>query len=112
MPRRDTMSTGGLMTRQQIPAAPGYQVPFAAALRSTTGVPTLAVGMITEASRANDIIERGDADMVALARGMLYDPRWAWHAADALGAEASYPLQYRRAWPAARADAFGERDRV
>jgi 2,4-dienoyl-CoA reductase-like NADH-dependent reductase (Old Yellow Enzyme family) len=81
---------------------PGYQVPFAEKVRAEAGMTTVAVGMITEPRQAEEIIATGKADMVALARGMLYDPRWVWHAAVALGAEASYPNQYLRCRPAAR----------
>jgi 2,4-dienoyl-CoA reductase-like NADH-dependent reductase (Old Yellow Enzyme family) len=63
---------------------------------------TVTVGMITEPRQAEEIIATGKADIVALARGMLYDPRWAWHAAAALGAEAKYPNQYLRCRPAVR----------
>ncbi len=70
---------------------------------------TTAIGMITEARQAESIIAEGKADMVALARGFLWDPRWAWHAAFELGAVPRIPPQYLRARPAGRADVFGER---
>ena len=72
---------------QKIPLGPGYQVPLAQAVKEATGVTTIAVGLITEAKQAEDIVASGKADMVALARGMLYDPRWGWHAAAELGGE-------------------------
>ncbi|MEO8331711.1 MAG: NADH:flavin oxidoreductase/NADH oxidase, partial [Gallionella sp.] len=75
------VSSGGLSPRQQIPLGPSYQVPFAEKIRNEIGLPTIAVGLITEAEQAEAIIAEGQADMVALARGMLYDPRWPWHAA-------------------------------
>jgi 2,4-dienoyl-CoA reductase-like NADH-dependent reductase (Old Yellow Enzyme family) len=83
----------------QIPAAPGYQVPFAARIRSEAGIPTAAVGMITEPTQSNAIITEGQADMVLLAREMLRDPYWAVHAAAALSEQASWPVQYLRAAP-------------
>jgi 2,4-dienoyl-CoA reductase-like NADH-dependent reductase (Old Yellow Enzyme family) len=93
------VSSGGLSPLQSIPLGPGYQVPFAAHLKSAVGMPTIAVGLITEAEQAENIIASGQADMVALARGMLYDPRWPWHAAAKLGAQVDAPRQYWRASP-------------
>jgi 2,4-dienoyl-CoA reductase-like NADH-dependent reductase (Old Yellow Enzyme family) len=93
------VSSGGLSPLQKIPLGPGYQVPFAARIRAETGMPTIAVGLITEAEQAEDIIASGQADMVALARGMLYDPRWPWHAAARLGAQVDAPPQYWRSQP-------------
>ena len=93
-------SSGGVSPRQSVPVGPGYQVPLAAAIRSSSGIPTIAVGLITEPHHAEEIIASGQADMVALARGMLFDPRWAWHAAAELGATAHVPPQYWRAAPA------------
>ena len=78
---------------------PGFQVPFAARIRKETGVPTAAVGLITDPSQANAIIANGEADMVLLAREMLRDPYWPVHAAAALGETASWPVQYLRAAP-------------
>ena len=93
------VSSGGLSPLQQIPAEPGYQVPFAARIRRETGLVTIAVGLITEPEQAETIVSTGQADMVALARGMLYDPRWPWHAAAKLGAQVDAPRQYLRAQP-------------
>jgi 2,4-dienoyl-CoA reductase-like NADH-dependent reductase (Old Yellow Enzyme family) len=90
------VSSGGLSPRQQIAAGPGYQVPFARRIRQETGLTTIAVGLITEPRQAEAIVAEGSADMVALARGMLYDPRWPWHAATELGAQVSAPPQYWR----------------
>lgn len=104
------VSSGGLVKNQVIETGPGYQVPFAEAVRRETGITTIAIGMITEPSQAEDIIATGKADMVALARGMLYDPRWAWHAAAELNARVSYPNQYLRARPEVRNDIFAERE--
>lgn len=96
------VSSGGMAPPESIPVGPGYQVPFAERVRKETGMVTIAVGLITEPHQAEEIIASGKADMVALARGMLYDPHWAWHAATALGAEASYPNQYLRCRPTRR----------
>lgn len=93
------VSSGGLSPLQQITLGPGYQVPFAQRIRQEAGMPTIAVGLITEAEQAEDIIASGQADMVALARGMLYDPRWPWHAAAKLGAQVDAPPQYWRSQP-------------
>jgi 2,4-dienoyl-CoA reductase-like NADH-dependent reductase (Old Yellow Enzyme family) len=94
------VSSSGLSALQQIPAAPGFQVGFAEQIRKATGLPTIAVGLITEAAHAEAIIASGQADMVALARGILYDPHWPWHAAAALGATIEVPPQYLRSQPA------------
>lgn len=92
-------SSGGVSPAQRIPLGPGYQVEFAQAIKEATGVPTIAVGLITEPEHAEAIVAEGQADMVALARGMLYDPRWPWHAAAKLGATIEAPPQYWRAPP-------------
>jgi 2,4-dienoyl-CoA reductase-like NADH-dependent reductase (Old Yellow Enzyme family) len=95
-----SVSSGGLSPLQSIAVAPGYQVPFAQAVRAATGLTTMAVGLITEPQQAEQIIASGQADMVALARAMLYDPRWPWHAAAQLGASVQAPPQYWRLQPA------------
>jgi 2,4-dienoyl-CoA reductase-like NADH-dependent reductase (Old Yellow Enzyme family) len=105
-------SSGGLVKNQVIPVGPGYQVQFSERVRKDAGIATIAIGMITEARQAEDIVAQGKADMVALARGFLWNPRWAWHAALELGATARMPPQYLRARPAGRADVFGERRRT
>ena len=87
------MSSGGVSPLQKIAAGPGYQVHLAQQIKQATGVPTIAVGMITEPAQAEEIIASGKADMVALARGMLYDPRWPWHAAAELGAQVQAPVR-------------------
>jgi 2,4-dienoyl-CoA reductase-like NADH-dependent reductase (Old Yellow Enzyme family) len=92
-------SSGGLVKTQKIPLAPGYQVPFSRRIRKETGITTIAIGLITDPMHAERIVTEGDADMVALARGFLWDPRWGWHAATALGATPSIPPQYLRARP-------------
>lgn len=94
------VSSGGSWPEQQIASAPGYQTGFAGAIRAATGMTTMTVGRITEALQAETILQTGQADLVALARGMIYDPRWAWHAAVALGDDrAAFPQQYARAHP-------------
>lgn len=93
------VSSGGLAPTERIETGPGYQVPFAEAVRRETGMTTIAVGMINEPLQAETIIRSGQADLVALARGLLYDPRWAWHAAESLGARIEYPAHYQRCRP-------------
>jgi 2,4-dienoyl-CoA reductase-like NADH-dependent reductase (Old Yellow Enzyme family) len=102
------VSSGGVSPLQKIRLGPGYQVPFAHTVKEATGVPTIAVGLITEARQAEEIVASGKADMVALARGMLYDPRWAWHAAAELGGTVSAPPQYWRSQPSTQKALFGE----
>ena len=101
------VSSGGVSPLQKIPLAPGYQVPMAQAVKEATGVTTMAVGLITEAKQAEEIVSSGKADMVALARGMLYDPRWGWHAAAELGGEVAAPPQYWRSQPSTQKALFG-----
>ena len=101
------VSTGGISPAQQIPVGPHYQVSFAARVRAETGLPTMAVGLITEPREAEAVIARGEADMVSLARGILYDPRWPWHAAAELGASVQAPQQYWRSQPREHAKLFG-----
>jgi 2,4-dienoyl-CoA reductase-like NADH-dependent reductase (Old Yellow Enzyme family) len=93
------VSSGGLVPNVAIPTGPGYQVGFAARIRREAGLPTAAVGMITEPDQANAIIAQGEADLAFLAREMLRDPYWPVHAAAALGEPASWPPQYLRAAP-------------
>ncbi|WP_425261744.1 NADH:flavin oxidoreductase/NADH oxidase [Rubrivivax sp. RP6-9] len=100
------VSSGGVSPRQQIPIGPGYQVPLAERIRAATGLPTIAVGLITEPAQAEAIVAEGRADAVALARAMLYDPRWPWHAAAALGARVNAPKQYWRSQPRELKDLF------
>jgi NADPH2 dehydrogenase len=102
------VSSGGVSPQQKIPLSPGYQVPFAQAIKEATGVTTMAVGLITEAAQAEEIVASGKADMVALARGMLYDPRWGWHAAAELGGEVYAPPQYWRSQPSTQKELFGK----
>lgn len=93
------VSSGGLVPHAKIPAGPGFQVPFAERVRKEAGVPTAAVGLITEPQQANEIIAKGQADIVLLAREMLRDPYWPLHAAESLGWTVSWPVQYLRAAP-------------
>jgi 2,4-dienoyl-CoA reductase-like NADH-dependent reductase (Old Yellow Enzyme family) len=94
------VTSGQLDPRQQIPMAPGYNVPFAEKVRKETGIAVMSVGMISRPRQAEDIIAGGKADLVAIARAMMDDPRWAWHAARELGAEAPYAPNYVRCSPA------------
>ena len=100
------VSSGGLDARQQIPVGPGYQVPLARAIKRAVAIPVVAVGLITGFNQAEAIVGTGDADLVALARGILYDPRWPWHAAAALGAKVKAPPQYLRSQPRLHRDLF------
>jgi 2,4-dienoyl-CoA reductase-like NADH-dependent reductase (Old Yellow Enzyme family) len=93
------VSSGGQVPNAKIPVGPGFQVPFAARIRKEAGIPTAAVGMITQPQQASEIIANGEADIVLLAREMLRDPYWPLHAAAALGETASWPVQYLRAAP-------------
>jgi len=102
------VSSGGLAPEQKIALGPGYQVPFAEAIRREVGVPTVAVGLITEPRQAEDIVASGRADMVALARGMLFDPHWAWRAAVELGGKVGAPKQYWRSAPRGAEAIFGD----
>jgi NADPH2 dehydrogenase len=102
------VSSGGVSPQQKIPLSPGYQVPFAQGIRQATGITTMAVGLITEAKQAEEIVASGNADMVALARGMLYDPRWGWHAAAELGGQVDAPPQYWRSQPSTQKELFGK----
>ena len=100
------VSSGGLTPQQQIAAGPNYQVPLARAVKQATTVPVIAVGLITEFEQAEAIVATGDADLIALARAMLYDPRWPWHAAAHLGAQVRAPNQYLRSQPRQYRDLF------
>ncbi|WP_419685689.1 NADH:flavin oxidoreductase/NADH oxidase [Burkholderia theae] len=102
------VSSGGVSPLQKIPLSPGYQVPFAQAVKRAVGMPTIAVGLINEPAHANRLIESGDADFVAMARAMLYDPRWPWHAAAELGAQVTAPPQYWRSQPREHKALFGD----
>ena len=100
------VSSGGLDPRQEIPVGPSYQVPLARDVKRAVNMPVIAVGLITDFEQAEAIVGTGDADMVALARGILYDPRWPWHAAAALGGAVQAPPQYLRSQPRQYRDLF------
>jgi 2,4-dienoyl-CoA reductase-like NADH-dependent reductase (Old Yellow Enzyme family) len=93
------VSSGGLSPQQKIDTVPGYQVPFAKRIKAEVKIPVIAVGLITGVEQAEAIIANGEADAIALARGILYDPRWPWHAAAQLGATVPAPKQYLRSQP-------------
>jgi 2,4-dienoyl-CoA reductase-like NADH-dependent reductase (Old Yellow Enzyme family) len=93
------VSSGGLHIAQKIPVSPSYQVPFARDIKASVDIPVIAVGLITGFEQAEAIIATGDADMIALARTILYNPRWPWHAAAELGATVRAPNQYHRCQP-------------
>ena len=90
------VSSGGNSPKQNIISGPAYQTGFASRIKSEVGIPTIAVGQITEPLQAESIISTGQADLIAIGRGMLYNPRWAWHAAEVFKKEAAYPPQYAR----------------
>jgi len=93
------VSSGGLHPSQAIPISPSYQVPLARAIKSAVKTPVIAVGLITEPTQAEAIVATGDADLIALARAILYDPRWPWHAAAELGGQVKAANQYLRCQP-------------
>ncbi|RYC31685.1 NADH:flavin oxidoreductase/NADH oxidase [Lichenibacterium minor] len=100
------VSSGGVSPRQAIALGPNYQVGFATTVKDAVGIPVIAVGLITEAEQAEAIVAEGLADAVSLARAMLYDPRWPWHAAATLGAKVRAPKQYWRCQPREHKDLF------
>ncbi len=93
------VTSGQIDPRQKIPFAPGYNVEFARQAKNLAGITAMSVGMITRVQQAERIIADGDADMVALARGAMDNPRWVWHAARELGIETTYPKNYQRCHP-------------
>ena len=99
------VSSGGITAEARTPTTPGYNVPIADEVRRATGIATRIVGLIVTPKQAEAIVAEGKADMVALARAVLDNPHWGWHAARALGAEVKRPRQYLRAgstlWPGA-----------
>lgn len=102
------VSSAGISPQQKIVLGPGYQVPFAKAIREAVRIPVMTVGLITEPKQAEQILAEGNADMIGLARAMLYDPRWVWHAAAALGAQVPAPRQYWRSQPREHPTLFGD----
>lgn len=99
-------SSGGVTPTIKVPVGPNYQVPLAQRIKHEAGIGTRAVGLIVDAEQAEQIIASGQADMVAMARAFLDNPRWVWHAAERLGASVAYPPQYdrlkRTMWPGAK----------
>ena len=100
------VSSGGLTPAQKIPVAPQFQVPLARAVKAEVSMPVVAVGLITGFDQAEAILRSGDADAVALARGLLWNPRWPWHAAAHLGARIKAPRPYLRSAPRPHSDLF------
>jgi len=93
------VSSGGLSPLQNIAVGPGYQLPFARAIRQQVNIPVMGVGLITDPQQAEAVLEQGDADLVALGRAVLYNPHWPWQAAAALNAQVKAPSQYLRSEP-------------
>lgn len=102
------VSSGGLSPEQKILPTPGYQVPYAQRIKSETGLTTIAVGAITEPKQAETIIASGQADLVAIGRGFLFNPHWAWAAAAELNASVRAPRQYWHSAPRHAKNLFGE----
>jgi 2,4-dienoyl-CoA reductase-like NADH-dependent reductase (Old Yellow Enzyme family) len=100
------VSSGGLHPAQKIPVGPNYQVPLARAVKQAVSIPVIAVGLITEPEQAEAIVATGDADLVGVARTVLYDPRWPWHAAAQLGATVKVAPQFLRSQPRLYKDLF------
>ncbi len=100
------VSSGGLHPDQKIEVYPGYQVPLARAVKAAVKIPVVAVGLITDPEHAESIVASGDADVIGIARGALYNPRWPWHAAAELGAQVRAPDQYLRCQPHTLKDLF------
>lgn len=94
-------SSGAGFKQAKIPYAPGYHVPFAERIRKEVQIPTITVGLITEFDHAERIVASGQADIVALGRGFMWNPRWGWHAAKALGVNLEIAPQYLRVRPGA-----------
>jgi NADPH2 dehydrogenase len=94
-----SVSAGAISEKAIISASPGYLAPFAEQIRRRADIPTMVTGMIYDPILANEIIETGKADAVAIARAFIDDPRWAWRAAERLGVTIDYPMQYVRAHP-------------
>jgi 2,4-dienoyl-CoA reductase-like NADH-dependent reductase (Old Yellow Enzyme family) len=101
------VSTAGVSPLQKIAIGPAYQVPFASEVKKACGLPTTAVGLITEPQQAEAILQAGDADLVAMARALLYKPRWPWEAATALKGTVQASEQYWRCLPREAQGIFG-----
>ena len=93
------ISSGGVTADIRNPTEPGYNVPIAARVKKEAGIATRTVGLIVKPEQAEEIVAKGQADMVSMARCLLDDPHWGWHAAKALGADVARPVQYQRAGP-------------
>ncbi|MDN4590310.1 oxidoreductase [Xenophilus aerolatus] len=106
------VSSGGVSPRQKIGLGPNYQVPFAERIRASCGLPTIAVGLITEPAQAEAIVAEGKADFVAIARAILFEPHWPWRAAAELGANVQAPPQYWRSQPRNFKNVFGPDARI
>ena len=102
------ISTAGVSPQQKIPVAPGFQLPFAQQVKAATGLTTIGVGLITEPAQAEAALTEGQADLVAIARAALFNPRWGWAAAAALGGQVTSTPQYQRALPASARGIFGD----
>ncbi len=102
------ISSGGLSHQQKIPIGSGYQVCFAAEVKAAVKIPVVTVGLITEPAHAEQIVHDGQADIVALARGFLHDPRWPWRAAAQVGGTVVPPRQLLRCLPHGHAPIFGD----
>jgi 2,4-dienoyl-CoA reductase-like NADH-dependent reductase (Old Yellow Enzyme family) len=101
------VSTAGVSPQQKITIGPGYQVPYAREVRLACGLPTTAVGLITDPKQAEEILQAGDADLIAIARALLYKPRWPWEAAVALGGQVQASEPYWRCLPREAQGIFG-----
>ena len=106
------VSSGGVSPQQKIPLGPEYQVHLARAVKARSGLPTIAVGLITEPAQAEGVLQRGDADLVALARAFLYNPRWGWQAAAALQGQVQALPAYWRCLPREASGIFGPDARI
>ena len=107
------VSSGGNVATAKIPVGPGYQVPLAEQVKAAVpGLPTFAVGLVTEPAQAEAIVAEGRADAVALARAMLFEPHWPWRAAMELGAQVDVPPQYWRSQPREAKALFGDAARI
>ena len=102
------ISTAGVSPLQKIPVAPGFQLPFAQQVKAATGLTTIGVGLVTEPDQAEAALTQGQVDLIALARGVLFNPRWGWSAAAALGGQVQASPQYQRALPANARGIFGD----
>jgi 2,4-dienoyl-CoA reductase-like NADH-dependent reductase (Old Yellow Enzyme family) len=102
------ISTAGVSPLQKIPAAPGFQLPFAQQVKAATGMTTIGVGLITEAAQAEAALNEGMVDLVAVARAVLFNPRWVWAAAAQLGGQVPASSQYLRSLPGFARHIFGD----